>query len=326
MFQLRDRRRAGFTLIELLVVIAIIAVLVGLLLPAVQKVREAANRTRCRNNLKQMALACHMHHDSIGQFPSGGRQDYTGGRDPANPFASAPAQRWHWMYQILPFIEQDNVFNLTSDSQVRLSPIALFNCPSRRLPTILGSIILIDYAANAGVTWCPANEINTWTGVIIPSWVNNGGWIALPRIKIASITDGTTNTLLLGEKFVATDHYRTAQQWGDNEPWAEGNRWIFSRHAIHQPRQDQVASTSTQEVPPPNALDPGINGRCGPWGLGPPSGGGGYYDYWGSAHAGGFNAAMADGSVRSVRYDVSLAVLRALSDRADGVVIDQSAF
>jgi prepilin-type N-terminal cleavage/methylation domain-containing protein/prepilin-type processing-associated H-X9-DG protein len=326
MSQLRCHRRTGFTLIELLVVIAIIAVLIGLLVPAVQKVREAANRMQCANHLKQQALACHIHHETFGQFPTAGRQDYTGGRDPANQLASAPVQRWNWRYQILPFIEQDNVFRLTTDSQVRLSPLRLYNCPSRRPPTVIGAIILMDYAANAGTTWCPANEVSTWTGTIVPSEVNNGGWRPVPPVKIATITDGTANTLLLGEKFVAADHYSTAAQWGDNETWAAGNRWVHTRHAIHQPRQDTRETAATKEVPAPNARAAGINGRCGPWGLGAVGSGGGYYDYWGSAHPGGFNAAMADGSVRLIRYDIALPVLQALSDRADGRVVDSNAF
>jgi prepilin-type N-terminal cleavage/methylation domain-containing protein len=326
MFLFRHHRRAGFTLIELLVVIAIIAVLIGLLVPAVQKVREAANRAQCSNNLKQMALGCHMHHTTLGLFPSAGRQDFYGGRDPASPTASAPAQRWNWRYQLLPYIEQDSVFNLTSDSQVRLSPIPLYNCPSRRPPTIVGSIILVDYAANAGSNWCPANEISTWTGVIVPSEVFNNGWIKVGRVRIADITDGTSNTLLLGEKFVTIDNYTTANEWGDNSWWCHGNSWITTRCANQQPRQDALASRETQGVTAPNFRATGVNGRCGPWGIGPPANGGGYYDYWGSAHPAGFNAALADGSVRLITYNIPLNVLKALSDRADGVAVDLSAF
>jgi prepilin-type N-terminal cleavage/methylation domain-containing protein len=321
MFPLRSRRCSGFTLIELLVVIAIIAILIGLLLPAVQKVREAAARMKCANNLKQLALGCHNYHDAIGQFPSAGRQDYTGVRDAAALTASAPVQRWGWLYQVLPYIEQPAVHVLTLDSQVRTSTISTFNCPSRRAPTVIGALVLNDYAGNAGITWCPANEASTWTGTIIPGWVNNGGWQPVARVTIPAISDGTSNTLLLGEKFVATNHYTTGSEWGDNESWANGNSWGRTRNAIHQPRQDQPASTATQEVPAPNASAAGINGRCGPWGLGSPANGGGYYDYWGSPHPSGFNAALADGSIRSIRYALPLATLQALSARADGQVI-----
>jgi prepilin-type N-terminal cleavage/methylation domain-containing protein len=322
MFRLRSRSRAGFTLIELLVVIAIIAILIGLLLPAVQKVREAASRMKCSNNLKQMSLACHTHHDQVGMFPTAGAQDRTGGRDPNNRTASAPAQWWHWRYQILPFIEQDNVHRLTVDSQVRSSPIPVYNCPSRRPPTVVGAIILVDYAGNGGVTWCPANSPSTWNGTIVPAW-NNARTQAWPTVRITDVSDGTTNTLLLGEKFVAIDHYRTALQWGDNEHWAQGNRWVGTRHAVHQPRQDTHETVATKEQPVPNAAANSPN--CGPWGLGPVGSGGGYYDYWGSAHPGGFQAAMSDGSVRMIRYSISLPVLQALAGRADGLVVNENA-
>ena len=332
MLRLRSRRCPGFTLIELLVVIAIIAILVGLLLPAVQKVREAAARMKCQNQIKQMALACHNYHDVVGILPTGGIQDYYGGRvgpnappwNAASPLQSLGThQPWNWMYQILPFIEQDNVFRLTSDNAVRTTPLGIFNCPSRRPPVVIGALVLADYAGNSGTTWCPADDPNTWNGVIVPT--SAGGKMA-PTVSVTSITDGTSNTLLLGEKFVTTDQYFKGNEWGDNNTWALGNTWISSRNAIHQPRQDTLGTTATQEVPPPNARAPGINGRCGPWGLGSPAGGGGYYDYWGSAHAGGFNAALADGSVRMIRYDIPLPVLQALAHRADGAVVDQSKF
>src|SRR5258707_10516832 len=99
------RYRKGFTLIELLVVIAIIAVLVGLLLPAVQKVREAANRSKCLNNLHQMGVALHHYHDSLGSFPSGYLCQPI---NPADPMQTGPG--WGWAAQLLPHVEQDNLF------------------------------------------------------------------------------------------------------------------------------------------------------------------------------------------------------------------------
>jgi prepilin-type N-terminal cleavage/methylation domain-containing protein/prepilin-type processing-associated H-X9-DG protein len=321
MRKVRSPRRGGFTLIELLVVIAIIAILIGLLLPAVQKVREAANRAQCQNNLKQLALACHSFHDTYKVLPSSGRQDSTGGRDPANLFAPPPKQRWNWRYQILPLIEQDSVFKLAVDSQVRMAPVPLFNCPSRRPPTLVGAtIILTDYAGNAGSNWCPASSPDAWTGTVVPSMLND--LTPLKSVRLGDIKDGTSNTLLLGEKFVTINHYADALEWGDNEPWATGDSWTVTRNANQQPRQDAIESASTKGSPPPNA---GQNpGHCGPWDTSAP--GAGYYDYWGSAHAGAFNAALADGSVRNISYNIPLPVLQALADRADGVVVDQGAF
>src|SRR5262249_23138385 len=154
--------------------------------------------------------------------------------------------------------------------------------------------------------------------------VFNQGWVQVSPVKMTDITDGTSNTLLLGEKFVTIDHYSTAAEWGDNSWWCHGDSWITTRNAIHQPRQDTRETAATKEVPAPNARAPGINGRCGPWGLGPVGGGGGYYDYWGSAHSSGFNVALADGSVRLIRYSIPLSVLQSLSDRAGGQVIDSN--
>src|SRR5262245_55651705 len=135
------RARNAFTLIELLVVIGIIAALLGLLLPAVQKVREAANRMKCTNNLKQMALAFHDHHDQFGFFPTGGWYPYS----PPTYIKGTPAtgrdQQAGWGFQILPFIDADNVWRGgdASDDAGRAivairTPNDVFFCPSRREP------------------------------------------------------------------------------------------------------------------------------------------------------------------------------------------------
>src|SRR5262249_19045663 len=125
--------RRGVTLIELLVVIFIIAVLIGLLLPAVQKVREAAARTQCANNLKQIGLACHSTHDTYGYLPSGG---WTRGWVGDATRGCGPRQPGGWIFQTLPFLEQQSLHSLAVDiagvTEMVGVPVPTFNCPSRR--------------------------------------------------------------------------------------------------------------------------------------------------------------------------------------------------
>src|SRR5205807_5102327 len=117
------RLRLGFTLIELLVVIAIIGVLIALLLPAVQKVREAANRTQCANNLKQIGLAVHNFHDTYGAFPNNGNLWYTGiSFDTTLAPQNSKYQQAGWGFQILPFIEQDNLYKTVDMTDANGNP------------------------------------------------------------------------------------------------------------------------------------------------------------------------------------------------------------
>ncbi|HEY6564110.1 MAG TPA: DUF1559 domain-containing protein, partial [Pirellulaceae bacterium] len=124
----------GMTLIELLVVIAILAILMGLLLPAVQKVRESAGRIQCRNNLRQIGIGVLNFHDAINQFPKGG-----GWATVANiptgsygPWIAPYDQPLNWHYQLLPFIEQDAVARITDLEVLRRTPVKIYGCPSRR--------------------------------------------------------------------------------------------------------------------------------------------------------------------------------------------------
>src|SRR3954466_14225556 len=146
------RRRTAFTLIELLVVIAIIAILIGLLLPAVQKVREAAARSKCTNNLKQLALGMTNYHDQRGQYP--------GYYPPANASATDHEHySTNWTFQVLPYVEQDNIFNLpftdraTYSTLVRGNVIPALLCPSNREPpTFVNAGVTIALSHYHGIT------------------------------------------------------------------------------------------------------------------------------------------------------------------------------
>ncbi len=289
-------RRLAFTLIELLVVIAIIAILVGLLLPAVQKVREAAARAKCANNLKQLALALHSYHDANNHLPAPRGTHLA----PIYEFTEFRG----WMCEILPYIEQDNLARnmYTNPWYVGFfptfgTPVQTYLCPSdprNLLPVTSGNGALTSYL---GVTGSD-NDVN-----IQFNGPTNGIFnVSSPGIQITDITDGTSNTLMLGERPPSTD--LNLGWWG-----ASDYDNLLSTRQLY----GDVFGASGCVIP--GLFSPGkVNGPCN----------GDDNHFW-SFHTGGANWVFGDGSVRFLPYSAS-AVTIPLASRNGGEVVDSTAY
>jgi prepilin-type N-terminal cleavage/methylation domain-containing protein/prepilin-type processing-associated H-X9-DG protein len=338
------KRYRAFTLVELLVVIAIIAVLIGLLLPAVQKVREAAARMKCENNLKQMALALHSYHDVNQAFPSGKGPSYAG----------CPVYaRWSIHSQLLPYIEQGNLYKSIDFTKAPETPgmegvinfmpawqnpgranadasravVVTFLCPSDPAATNADWAGQNNYYANQGVQFlCDLTE--TQPSTLAPNEKPDGPLYYLSKKKMTDISDGTSNTVMFSEK-------RRGQ--GTPDPLTDmkvipvqstldgayttcaavnaltatpltskqGYSWVMG----------EMCCTTYNHVTTPNKTSCASTGFTGNMSnmamVIPPS----------SKHSGGVNAAMGDGSVRFVQDNIALATWRAMGTINGGEVV-----
>jgi prepilin-type N-terminal cleavage/methylation domain-containing protein/prepilin-type processing-associated H-X9-DG protein len=301
---MRSRHRTtGFTLIELLVVIAIIGILIALLLPAVQKVREAANRMQCANNLKQLALACLNYNNTYGVLPPATIGPPSGTADYAT-----------WAVLILPYVEQDNLYRQWSlpltyakqaPAMVR-SPVNLFFCPSRSQPRVSARGQASQYGLAADYVGCGGSGVGSDTsdpahrGVIIDASnvvVVSGQWVSCQgRVSLSTIPDGTSNTFMLGEKHITLGAFFQTLDYGDGSVYDH----YWGRY-------------STRCAGPADPLH-GQFDDCG----GAPSQ---CYRGFGSWHAGLCQFAFADGHVQGVNNATDPNVLYLLAVRDDGMPI-----
>jgi prepilin-type N-terminal cleavage/methylation domain-containing protein/prepilin-type processing-associated H-X9-DG protein len=316
---LATTRRRGFTLLELLVSIAIIGVLLALLLPAVQKVREAASRMVCANNLRQIALATHHFHDTHEKFP-------TGGHLPVN-VGGIPTGGTNLWVELLPYFEQDNLHNkwdpcdnrknVGDTNAISAHVIKLLICPSDALPQTVventaavvppwswGFYGMSSYGGNAGTRSFPTGPPPAFPGISRDGifWIDS-------CVGIKDITDGTTNTILFGERYHRDPEYDLRQPvvLPGIAPIAEIGKWGF----VAGPAGIMGNVTLQSAVP--------INYKV-------PIGGGALalqnrFCAFGSGHIHGANFAFADGSVSFKSDSMPLSTLQALSTRAGGEVV-----
>ena len=300
----RSIRSRGFTLIELLVVIAIIAILIALLLPAVQQAREAARRSTCKNNLKQLGLAMHEYHEAHRIFPPGlfgyHNGDLAGG-----------LKRSCWLQQILPYIEQAplhrqlspwfsrNVFASSVPASIRNVVIPVLMCPS-------------DPAGPAFTNdGFQGNYVMCATGNLLSSYPANGTghdgiFYAISSTRIRDITDGTTHTLMGSEVIIRGS---TGQGTGGGAYWnARWGGYGFSTFEVpNTPVSDRTNICKS------------TNFRLSPCTTALPSG----YIFARSYHIGGVHGMLADGSVRFISENINHALFHALGSRAGGEVIGE---
>ena len=279
----------GFTLIELLVVIGIISVLIGLLLPGIQKIRESANRTICQNHLKQIGLAFHAHHNLQEFFPTGGWEWFT----PPTYVNGIPVvgqdQQAGWGFQILPYLEGVVVWQSGPVEAIgAVNPV--FSCPTRRPPSTI--TLPDDYTPS--ITPNGNGDVTRALCDYAASDLNDQGVVRrFYPVRIADVTDGLSTTLMVGEKRLNLNDLNKGAP-DDNEGYTCGFDHDTVRNTDFPPLPDYFGSDTGGEV-------------------------------FGSSHPGQFNTVFADGSVHPISYTINPAIWSALGNRSDGVAINGAA-
>ena len=349
--------RKGFTLVELLVVIAIIGILIGMLLPAVQQVREAARRTQCLNNMRQVALAslnfesANMHMPTSGLTPDAFAVGPGGGQWDGNQRTPFARENLSWAYTVLPFIEAGNVQKIRQNSSVWVlrdfgETIPFYSCPSRGErfnidEASLGMYTATDYAGfyadleylqdrglpvdgSTGLTYqfspneppIPGEAQNTWVGIIasgghVQLGTSSGGnpWTLTkyPLVSFGAIQDGSSNTMMFGEKAASSANYTTISDPASSTYWENSgfihNGWPTMRGANFNDGgfipDNQLTNVTIKS-------ETGFRQDQG----------------FGSPHSGSVNVVLGDGSTHSVSSDLQLDLIYQLGNRSDGTTIN----
>jgi prepilin-type N-terminal cleavage/methylation domain-containing protein/prepilin-type processing-associated H-X9-DG protein len=317
------RRRQAFTLIELLVVIAIIAVLIGLLLPAVQKVRDAAIRLQCQNNMKQIGLAIHMYHDANQFLPPGFVTQKPNAvpifgkitvfhRPPGGSYFDPEEPGWGWAALILPYLEQGNLFHsmnlglaveTPTNDDPRTTMVSTYICPGDRETGVYNVLSFWNKRLCKAATNSYAASYGVGDTIGTNPDLGNGVFYRNSRLRLVDITDGTSNTFAVGERsalFTQT-------------PWigvvTRGTARTTADAPVYISWVDPAPVQTLAKIHTKPLFDP----------YSEPS------DYW-SPHMHYVNFLFCDGSVHAISSQTSIDVLRALATRDSGETINADAF